>query len=376
MKKSVLFTFTLLMLLAPILVNSSYLNVSWSLGKSSIYPGSQTQLTLTLTNTFSKSITNVKIYASSSYLSITPNYLDVGTIAPSNSLQTSLKIVSSEGLKSGTYLIDVRIEYYLESSKYETTLKVPLEVISKPSLILKGVEYHPKDFEPGNKINLTFTLSNQGEGAAKDVKIVLNQSILYFETNEVYLFDIQPNQEKKINLNAIVNPSIQPNVYLIPIYISYWDENKDNLYQETKTFSLQISSKPKVSVSLDKFSLFAMEENTITITVSNSGSMDIRFLTINVSSDLLKATQQIYVGDLDSDDYDIEKILVYPLQEGRYQFNVSLYYEDIYGSKYSENHLFTIEVVKKKQSDYFFLVLFLMFLGAVFLVYKIRKKKR
>ncbi|OYT42785.1 MAG: hypothetical protein B6U78_00070 [Candidatus Aenigmarchaeota archaeon ex4484_224] len=373
--EKVLFASIIMILFLVQTANSSSLQISYSLKDSSIYTNSQTTLLIQLTNLATNEIKDIKITLFSDSLEISPQFLTIDKLSPSNSIESSFIINSKYSKETSYKTITLTIDYKIESNSYEKTIVIPIKVISKPNLDL--VLTSNNSIQPNEEKELIFNLINNGDGIARDVQITFNQSSLIFEQTSIFIKEIQPNEQIPIKIKVIPNPDVYPNLYQIQALLTYFDSSRTISFSSQKLIPIKIYEKPKILITLENLDI-QNDKGYIEIKISNAGKSKIFYAKAEINSSLpLKSSNIIYIGNIDPDDYDIERIEFVPTSN-KNQIQINLSFQDVFGNNYNLAKTFYIEITKKESKNYsiYFLALIILILIAIFFVYKKIKKKR
>jgi hypothetical protein len=329
-----------------------YLTISWQVLDSEVRPGGETTVFLNLTNpSATERIKTIKLYISPGpYITSSTNYVEIGGLDTGETQQTSLILKISSSAVSTTSYLKVRASYYADSTQKETIVNIPITIRRVPILQISNIEYNTSLIEPGSIVLLTFDLKNNGDGSAKDVKIVLNQTPKTFivEQEESFLEEIGPEESKNISFIITLDPSISVGTYSIPLSLTYLDETRTEDYSFTKYVGLTVSGEPKLTVSTEEVENFYQGgKGEISISIANVGTSDAEFLTVKVSG--LGVEKEAYVGTLDSDDYDMVSfnIDLKNVKSGKYSLDLILEYKDPYNKEFSEEKTIEVEVSQR-----------------------------
>lgn len=360
---------------------------------SSVRPGGETTVFLTLTNpSVTASVTSVRLYISPGpYVTPSVSYAEIGGLDASASQQTSLTLKINSTAPSTTSYITATVTYYTDSIQRETTVNIPIAIKRIPILQLEKVAYTPNTIEPGNTVTLSIDLKNDGDGSAKDVKVSLNQTAKMFIVKgspETFIDEISPKSSATISFILTMDPSVSIGTYSIPLSLSYSDEIKTSNYSSTKYIGLTITGKYNFVSALDSQDIIGPgKTGTITVKLANAGTQDAQFSTLTViGSDYFESiTPSVaYIGKISSDDYDTEKFTVKAIgsaNPGNYPIQFQLDYKDSYGKSYNETFETNVRISSKEElpkasfPPFLILVLIIIIALAVFFVFKIRRKK-
>lgn len=364
---------------------------------SSIRPGGETTVVLTLTNpSTTTSVTNVKLYISPGpYVTPSITYTEIGGLDATASQQTSLTVKASSSASSTTSYIKVKATYYSGSTQYENSIHVPISIKRIPVLQITDVQYLPSLIEPGNKVTLYFNLKNEGDGPANEVKVVLNQTTENFIVGgspETFVDIVDSKESESISFDLVIDPSVDVGTYSIPVSLEYLDETKTVNYSATKYIGLTISGKYNFIITPSEVAAAPGKSGNVDLEIANAGSQEALYLTVKIlpSDPIVQVTPQSkYLGNLESDDYSLEDFtfkVAGTASPGTYPLNVQLNYKDPYGQMYNETFQVDITVSSVKEfaqtngggMSTFTIVILLLIVGGIgyFVYRKIRKKKK
>lgn len=354
---------TLLFITLVLIVNSSVATGSLTIASqvldSTVRPEGETTVFLTLTNpSTTTAVRNIKLYIlPGPHITPSSTYLEMGSLDATASQQTSLTVQVSSAATSMTSYITVKATYYTDSTQYQTTVNIPITIKRIPVLQVAEVQYIPSLIEPGNRVNLNFNLKNVGDSPAKDVKVVLNQTTQKFIVEgspEAFINFIEPKESASVSFNLVIDPSVDIGIYSIPISLTYFDETKTTNYSATKYIGLTVSGKYNFIVIPSQSVVAPGKKGTVDLEVANAGTQEALYLTVKILSsypiEVIQPTR--YVGNLKSDDYDIQEF-TFKVDEraspGTYPLKLELTYKDPYGKTYNETSQVDIVVSSTKE---------------------------
>ncbi len=375
MKKAL---FLIFILLFANLVEASTvsLSVSWQLSTQVLHPGSEATISITLTNAGLTDMSNVVVTASPGpYLKIiSGKKIELGAIRATSSQQAVISIKVDENATSTTSYVFLEVDYYTGTSSYEKSLYIPVTIRREPIIEIKDVSYSEK-VEPGKTVSISFYLKNSGEGAAKDLKITLEQGDVFTtpsSSGEVVISILEPSKSKKVSIPITINPDTSIGVYSIPVKLSYYDETRSTSYSETKNIGLTVSGKAEFVITANTENLFSNSIGELEISIANSGTSSAQYLTAKISSDY--GSEEIYVGTLDPDDYETIKVyqdLVDVSKE--YPVKVFLKYRDEFNNEHTFEKILTVKPKPKTPDIFLGVIIVIGVVVLFFLIYKRRK---
>jgi len=257
------------------------------------------------------------------------------------------------------------------------------------NLVLKDVKQ--QDFIPGNTGKLTINLENQASYKLKDIKVILDLSIVPFapsgDAAEKTTALMNGYGSESVDFDLIALPDAEAGVYKIPITIVYFDEFS-RPYNKTNMISITINAYPFLDSSVETSRLVQNMKSVITIKFVNRGLTGIRFLNIK----LIESTQynilsadNYYVGDIEVDDYQSIDFDMFPLTSGNINLPLMISYKDannkdyistlnLNAKVYNKNEARQVGLVKSSNSSYIiFIIIFIVILIIIYKKYRRRK---
>ncbi|UCD04364.1 MAG: LPXTG cell wall anchor domain-containing protein [Candidatus Woesearchaeota archaeon] len=246
---------------------------------------------------------------------------------------------------------------------------------------------------PGEKTQVKLFLNNKGGSRLKDIKVWMNLSSAaipiapFGSSTEKRIASIEKNSRSKVIFDLAVDGDAASDMYKIPIYISYYDDS-GNLYSMEDIIGLVVGGKPELTVGLEESDyLTSGGVGDVTLNVINKGSSDAKFLSITVlASDSYEviSPNEIYIGNLDSDDYETAefKIKVKKISANIINIPIRLDYADVNNEKYSQEGQVPLKIYSSSEikqitggNGYTLWIILLIVIVAGFLYYRRRKKK-
>lgn len=247
--------------------------------------------------------------------------------------------------------------------------------------------------EPGKTGVVSFNVENDHNFDVFDVSLILDLSGMipiapYQGSAEVFIGELNNGDDERVSFSVISSADAELGLYKIPVLISYVDE--DGLaFVKTDFISVIIDSVPEIEVLLDEPNYFLGATSDVSISVINRGLANVKFLSVELlKSDFYDviSVNEIYIGDLDSDDFDNAEFKIklnYPLPSkvtvpvklSYYDANNNLYREvfDLRADVYSMEEAKQLGLVDSPNYSWIFIIVGLVIL---LIVYKIIKKKR
>lgn len=104
---------------------------------------------------------------------------------------------------------------------------------------------------PGDSREITVTVKNLGTGKAKRTVTTFQSSSEMIKPilsgGNVYVGDVNPNEEKEIKFNILASPDSEYGVYTSTVTLNYEDESGRNI-SESFNLGILVSGKPSLQI--------------------------------------------------------------------------------------------------------------------------------
>jgi len=199
---------------------------------------------------------------------------------------------------------------------------------------------------------VTFVLENLADNSLMDIKLnigILTEvttatAVTYRELpftpigsgNEQTLKNLQAGQKAEITFNIFTDADAASKVYKVPYTLTYADSAGTEFSREGIVGWL-VESEPDLTVNIDKTEVYsAGAKGTVEIKLVNKGFSDIKFLDVKLAENndfTLLSNPEVYIGKLDSDDYETAdySIMVSQDAEGKVTLPLHVEYRDANG---------------------------------------------
>ncbi|MBU4086740.1 MAG: hypothetical protein KKB21_04155 [Nanoarchaeota archaeon] len=220
------------------------------------------------------------------------------------------------------------------------------------ALNIEDVSVNPQGVAPGKSVEVRITLENSLEDDVSDVEVSLDLKSVPFapeRTSEAFFDEIVSDKSKDAIFKLNVNADAESGTYKIPLAVSY---KIDNITKTKSTFiSITINGKPKLSLASDNYLLIG--RNKLTIKITNSGIAKARFLELDVLAAggfNLLSPSRVYIGDLNSDDFDSFSFDVYATNPGTTIVPIEVRYKDFENNDYAENFDVPVRIYSQEEA--------------------------
>ena len=217
----------------------------------------------------------------------------------------------------------IKVKYRSEGFDSWVTLEnLRIKVQSRDAIIsVDKFATEPLVVEPGSKTKLTILLKNYATSLLRDVKVVLdlgNSETAPFSpvgsTNEKVLTYMEPQATKSIEFELLVDPDAVSKTYKIPVSIRYYD-SLSKTYNKSNLVTVVVGGEPDVSIYVDSSTIYkAKSYGEMTVKIVNKGLPDMKFVNVrlfNSSKYRIISPSEVYIGNIDSDDYETADFKLY-----------------------------------------------------------------
>jgi hypothetical protein len=300
-----------------------------------------------------------------------------GSLRPGSELSFEFEVKVNENVLERTEDLEVRCSGR-PSAGIWLGHKIPIKIEYRFTTInIDDVKTNPEMLEIGKEGEIIISIANNAASALRDVAVELD-----FATTQIAPADgttirkisnIKSNEVMDLTFNVLTLPDTEPNVYKIPLIVNYTDING-----EIQTFStllaISIGEKPSYYVVPASYKKLGGTSKLIELKFVNNGLADMQFF--NVKN--LKTGENIYIGDLDSDDYITEEITISSIWS-KTTIPLEITYKDKLNKDYKDtvNLEFNAKKVKDltETSSYSRIIFLLIVGGIAYYLYRRHKRK-
>jgi len=263
------------------------------------------------------------------------------------------------------------------------------------ALTLKSVAVSPGTIEPGKSFNIDVRIENNEDTDLNDVSVSLNLQNLPFSSDsfEVSYDEIPEDKSKTAGFELSAFESAKSGEYQIPIQISYPNpDNPEKIKTISASANIKVSSEPEVDIDLGDNYLIEGQEGKINVNVINKGIADIKFLEVildSVSKANLISSNRVYIGDLDSNDFDTVEFSITPKPgvtgSTNADFKITLVYKDIFNKEYTKSFDEPVKIYSRAEatslglitkSNTLTYIIVIIVVVVIYIVYRRIKKRR
>jgi len=364
-----------------------------TISPSPVSLGSSSELTFEATNMGTETINNLEFSPSSKFplsiVDITP--IMIKTLAPDESKQFKFKIKSASSADEGTYKFTLQFEEPTIQQISVASYDIQVKRIQR-TIATTYVTTDPETLQPGYPAIVNVEIENNANYDMKDISVKLNFSDTvpiapYKTTAERQIKEIKADTSEIVSFQVIALPEAEPNVYRIPLTLIF-DDALGNEYKRQDYAGIIIASAPDYDLTIEDSTLIAGMPGEITVSLSNIGPANIRYLILEVLPSKeynILNPPRTYLGNLEPDDYETSDFDFYPKKSGNINIKVRLEYKDDLNRPITTDTETTVYVYSKIYARWLGLIpgkftmnsiIFVLFIIFLYLTYRTWRKTR
>ncbi len=260
------------------------------------------------------------------------------------------------------------------------------------ALTISSVSTSPSEIEPGESADVVIKIENDANNDIEDVSVSLDLTEVPFapfdSSSEQSFNEILEDRSKEAEFEIVALSDASSGIYKIPVKITYTEDTQ--LKTKSSLISMTVSSEPILGASVEDGLVLKGQENEITIKIVNKGLSDVKFLEVKLGSSSyysLLSQGNVYVGNIDSDDFDTVNFKLFFRENAPSSINLlaTIIYKDALNNKYEEDFSLDLRVYTRekavelgliKQSNTAYYVLGAIVLIIIWIIYRKIKKRR
>ncbi len=323
MKKDLVFASLMLAILLAAntaLAAEPLVQASFSSNPVTATPGNDGYIQMILKNAGTVATGNIKISSVSMDSNIITSGTWIGDLSPlgaGDSVASLFKFTVSSNAPSGLYPVTFYINYGVDSTSRTINPNAIINVQSPSVLELTSID--PSSLKPGDKINLTFTITNKGSNPVSNAVFTWTSSgnaiLPLGSDNRMLMPSIGSGADYKIPVEVSVSPSAAPGVYPLSITLQYSDKSGTNQ---------TINSVAGIKISGDtNFDVVAQDSSagSTTLAVANIGANAGQSVIVSIPSQenfRVVGTSSSVVGNLNAGDYTLATFQLAPARAANF----------------------------------------------------------
>ncbi|MCX9084780.1 MAG: COG1361 S-layer family protein [Candidatus Methanoperedens sp.] len=378
--KSILFaTAAILFLIVP--VNAEFAIVLEKLSPQPVEPGQDLMLSVMLINE-NVDANGVRLFILPDSPIILKNendrIINEGNIIKYGAVVETYLLHIDPRAVSGIYEVKFEAHWISNDQQRETDRTFNVLVRGVPQLAISNITINPELISPQDTFNITFSISNEGTGIAREVQVSAATSGLPFVpigADTKIIKNLDPGESIPLNYRLLVKDKTLISSYSIPIKMEYKDENGKNtssasfvgvkVLGDAELSIGNIKNEPQNPVKGDLV--------TITMRLENSGNGDAKSVKVNLDIPF-EGTKTAFLGKIKPDDDAPGVFTFYATQSGDIPYNASIEFEDDLGRHTVKEEL-ALNVRDTNKNGIIIPVIVVVLVTGAFVFYRYRKKK-
>ncbi len=272
-------------------------------------------------------------------------FVDESAATGKNTVEFWYQIKDGPWIKAGDFAVEIRTR--------------------QPVLAITAVKTEPEGIVPGSNANVIFALENMADNTLRNIKIELglltsvvtstgiSKSELPFSPigsgNEKTVSSIAPKKSEDVSFSLFIDADAASQAYKIP-YVLHYDDSTGANFTRSGVIGLIVDAKPELSANMEETEIFgAGQKGAVRILFVNKGFGDIRFLDVHLkgssSYDIL-SSDQAYIGNLDSDDFESAEFTLLLSNGARdsVMLPLTITYRDANGKEYTRDETLSLPI--------------------------------
>ena len=312
--------------------------------------------------------------------------VDIGTISATENKVVKFTLFIDPNAPNG----DRNVKFLYKHGTVDTwaQLEAPITIQTQNAgLIIDSYEIEPSPVIPGQIFNVTLKFRNAGKIAVKNLDVSFDLPEGTFSTigtgAKKRVDYISAEETETVGFQMASDTSTAVKVYNVPVTLSYQDE-RNKQYTDTAKISIVVNAKPEISMSVDstKFSS-KTSPGTVSVKIVNKGVVNMKYVSVKLVEtpdyEVLSSSNEAYVGNLDSDDFETVDFTIKPnVAEPRLQLQME--FKDPYNMAYQESYNLPLRIITAADLGngglpWGWIILFVAVVGGI-IYWRVRKKKK
>ncbi len=312
--------------------------------------------------------------------------IDIGELAATETKVVKFAVFVDSSAPNGDR--DITFQYKFASEASWAQFESPITIETQDAgIVIEDYNVNPSPAIPGQIIELNMKLRNTGRIAVKNVDVSIELEDGKFST-------VESGAKKRIELipagssaNMVFklasDTSTEVKVYSIPLRLSFQDE-RNKRYTETAKVSVIVNAEPELALTVDSTRFESKKKpGTVSLKIVNKGVMNLKYVTVRLVKtpdyEILSSSNEEYVGNLDSDDFETVDFVVEPLVKNP-RLAVQLEFKDSYNKDYSQRYELPLRIITAsdlgEDKNYLPIIIILLIAAAGAAYWKFWRKRK
>jgi len=279
---------------------------------------------------------------------------------------------------SGIYEVKFEAHWTSNDQQRETDRTFNVLVRGAPQLAISNITIDPELISPQDTFNITFSVSNEGTGIAREVQVSAATGSLPFVpvgADTKIIKNLDPGESVQLNYRLLVKDKTLISSYSIPIKMDYKDENGKNM-SSSSFVGVKVLGDAQLSIGNIKTEPQNPAKDdlvTVTMRIENSGNGDAK--SVKVSLDIpFEGTKTAFLGKIKPDDDAPGVFTFYATQSGDIPYTAAIEFEDDLG-RHTVKEALALNVRDTNKNGIIIPVIVVVLVAGAFVYYRFRRKK-
>ncbi len=315
-----------------------------------------------------------------------PIEVDAGFVAQTESRVFKFTVFVDPAAPNGDS--NIKFQYSVDGGQW-AQLEAPITLQAKGAVVVvDSYKIVPSPVVPGQTAVVELQLRNAGRLAVKNVDVSLDLVDAKFSTlgtgTKQRVSYIGIGEVETVTFQVASDTSTEVKVYSIPVLLAYEDE-RNTAYTDTAKVSLVVNALPELSLTVDSTKFESKKKpGTVSLKVVNKGVVNLKYLTVKLVQtpdyEVLSTSNEAYVGNLDSDDFEAVDFTIKPLVDSP-RLSVLLEFKDPYNVDFSQKYDLPLRIITEKElgkagTPWGRIILALVVIGGIIWYWRKRKKAK
>jgi hypothetical protein len=313
--------------------------------------------------------------------------IDVGSVAATEDKVVKFTVFIDPNAPNGER--NVSFLYKYSTVNEWVKLDAPLTLQTQNAvLVIDDYAITPSPVVPGQTAEVSLKIRNAGRIAVKNLDVGIDLADGTFSTigtgTKKRVDRIDAGETETVTFQLASDTSTEVKVYGIPVSLAFQDE-RNKQYNETAKFSLVVSAEPELSLTVDSTDFESKTKpGTVSLKVVNKGVTNLKYVTVKLVQTeeygVLSPSNEEYVGNLDSDDFETVDFLIRP-NTAQPRLSVQVEFKDPYNADFSRKYDLPLRIITDRDlgrggMPWGTIILVLLVAGAAGYWWLGKKKKR
>ncbi|MBS3125095.1 COG1361 S-layer family protein [Candidatus Woesearchaeota archaeon] len=277
--------------------------------------------------------------------------IDIGTLAASESKVEKFTVFIDPDAPNGER--DITFQYKFSSDNNWAQFEAPITIQTQNAgIVIEDYLVTPTPVVPGQITDVSLRLRNTGKVSVKNVDVGIELEDGTFSTinsgAKKRITSIPTGGDATVLFKLASDTSTEIKLYSIPVSLSFQDE-RNTQFNETAKVSLIVNAPPELALTVDSTQFTdKTAAGTVSLKVVNKGVTNLKYVTVRLAKtqdyDVLSSSNEAYVGNLDSDDFETVDFTVKPLVSNP-RLAVQVEFKDPYNADFSQNYELPLRII-------------------------------